>query len=271
MLTRTPQDTPCIVPVALHYFPAHAFRSRAVIEYGHPLLIPPEALQRYRCGDEGGAQAELLELVGGRLDALMAATADEQEREERRILRRLYQRVPEVSSSEEYLELTRLVRRSHHLLVAQGDLGASCCQFEPRHRRHPRFQLPATYLPTPATTYLLTPPSLTSLTRHDLPHRPDIPPPRHSSVQADPRGRGQVRRTGVQDYKVSQSTDAGIEPTARHVRPSVRSALARPVRLAPRTDRSAGHAAGRHSRHLRGFVCRLPPQGERKALAQDQR
>ena len=114
-------ESPAIVPVALHYFPAHAFRSRAVVEFGHPVTVSPTILNMYTTGDVHGAQTALLNEIGGQLDALMATSRDHKERTERRVLRRLYQRVAVVSSWEEYLDLTRLVRRSHDLLRAKGD------------------------------------------------------------------------------------------------------------------------------------------------------
>lgn len=54
-----------IVPVGLSYFHAHKFRSRAVIEFGSPMEIPPELVKLFR---QGGPQkreacAQLLNLI----------------------------------------------------------------------------------------------------------------------------------------------------------------------------------------------------------------
>lgn len=54
-----------IVPVGLSYFHAHRFRSRAVVEFGNALDVPPEYVQMFK---QGGAQkreavAKFLNLV----------------------------------------------------------------------------------------------------------------------------------------------------------------------------------------------------------------
>jgi len=62
-----------IVPVGLSYFHAHRFRSRAVIEFGSPLEIPSELVEKYRNGgpDKREAVSRLLNQV---YDALKAVT-----------------------------------------------------------------------------------------------------------------------------------------------------------------------------------------------------
>ena len=42
-----------IVPVGLSYFHAHRFRSRAVVEFGTALDVPPELVEMFK---QGGAQ-----------------------------------------------------------------------------------------------------------------------------------------------------------------------------------------------------------------------
>ena len=54
-----------IVPVGLSYFHAHRFRSRAVVEFGNALDVPPEFVEMFK---QGGAQkreavAKFLDLV----------------------------------------------------------------------------------------------------------------------------------------------------------------------------------------------------------------
>lgn len=54
-----------IVPVGLSYFHAHRFRSRAVVEFGNALDVPPEYVEMFK---QGGTQkreavAKLLDLV----------------------------------------------------------------------------------------------------------------------------------------------------------------------------------------------------------------
>ena len=54
-----------IVPVGLSYFHPHKFRSRAVIEFGRPLSVPPEQVALFKQGGEGKHQAVafMLDLV----------------------------------------------------------------------------------------------------------------------------------------------------------------------------------------------------------------
>ena len=54
-----------IVPVGLSYFHPHRFRSRAVVEFGTALDVPPELVEEYK---QGGAQkraavGKLLDLI----------------------------------------------------------------------------------------------------------------------------------------------------------------------------------------------------------------
>lgn len=57
-----------IVPVGLSYFHAHRFRSRAVVEFGAPLDIPPDLVNMFQ---EGGAQKR--EAVSKMLDLVFQA------------------------------------------------------------------------------------------------------------------------------------------------------------------------------------------------------
>ncbi|KAI8998717.1 glycerol-3-phosphate O-acyltransferase [Trametes punicea] len=57
-----------IVPVGLSYFHAHRFRSRAVIEFGSPLDVPPEFVEMFK---EGGEKKR--EAVGKFLDVIYDA------------------------------------------------------------------------------------------------------------------------------------------------------------------------------------------------------
>ncbi|KAG8908510.1 hypothetical protein FRB99_005870 [Tulasnella sp. 403] len=54
-----------IVPVGLSYFHAHKFRSRAVIEFGTPLDVPPELVEMFSLGgpNKREASGKLLDLV----------------------------------------------------------------------------------------------------------------------------------------------------------------------------------------------------------------
>ncbi|TFK92382.1 glycerol-3-phosphate O-acyltransferase [Polyporus arcularius HHB13444] len=57
-----------IVPVGLSYFHAHRFRSRAVVEFGSPLDVPPEFVEMFK---EGGTKKR--EAVGKFLDIIYDA------------------------------------------------------------------------------------------------------------------------------------------------------------------------------------------------------
>ncbi|ORX56928.1 hypothetical protein DM01DRAFT_1284690 [Hesseltinella vesiculosa] len=54
-----------VVPVGLNYFHAHRFRSRAVIEFGNPISITPDMVERYKIGGPEKRQA-----CGKLLDAI---------------------------------------------------------------------------------------------------------------------------------------------------------------------------------------------------------
>lgn len=62
-----------IVPVGLSYFHPHKFRSRAVIEFGSPLDVPPELVDKFRLGgpNKREACAKLLDVI---YDALKTVT-----------------------------------------------------------------------------------------------------------------------------------------------------------------------------------------------------
>lgn len=54
-----------IVPVGLSYFHAHKFRSRAVVEFGSPLDVPPELVEMFSLGgtNKRDACGKLLDLI----------------------------------------------------------------------------------------------------------------------------------------------------------------------------------------------------------------
>lgn len=59
-----------IVPCGMNYFNAHKFRSRAVIEYGNPISISKDLVQRYKNPDTNkDAVKELLEIITNGLKA----------------------------------------------------------------------------------------------------------------------------------------------------------------------------------------------------------
>ncbi|KAL5336795.1 hypothetical protein BJX70DRAFT_400287 [Aspergillus crustosus] len=65
-----------IVPCGMNYFHAHKFRSRAVIEFGNPLEVPRELVEKYKNGDRRGAVGPLLEMIYQSLVAVTVTSPD---------------------------------------------------------------------------------------------------------------------------------------------------------------------------------------------------
>ncbi|KTW28245.1 uncharacterized protein T551_02664 [Pneumocystis jirovecii RU7] len=65
-----------IVPCGMNYFNAHRFRSRAVLEFGMPLEIPQELVDRYRAGERHEAVRAVLDMIYNALLAVTVRTAD---------------------------------------------------------------------------------------------------------------------------------------------------------------------------------------------------
>ncbi|KAF1812218.1 CTR1 suppressor protein, partial [Eremomyces bilateralis CBS 781.70] len=60
-----------IIPCGMNYFHAHKFRSRAVVEFGTPVEVPPELVELYKTGERREAVGKLLANI---YDALVAVT-----------------------------------------------------------------------------------------------------------------------------------------------------------------------------------------------------
>lgn len=65
-----------IVPVGMNYFHAHKFRSRAVIEFGNPLDVPPELVEKYKTGERREAIGKMLDQVYNALMSVTVTTPD---------------------------------------------------------------------------------------------------------------------------------------------------------------------------------------------------
>ncbi|KAL4821812.1 hypothetical protein BDW67DRAFT_149578 [Aspergillus spinulosporus] len=65
-----------IVPCGMNYFHAHKFRSRAVIEFGTPLEVPKELVEKYKNGDRRGAVGPLLDMIYQSLVAVTVTSPD---------------------------------------------------------------------------------------------------------------------------------------------------------------------------------------------------
>lgn len=65
-----------IVPCGMNYFHAHKFRSRAVIEFGNPVEVPRELVEKYKNGDRRGAVGPLLDIIYQSLVAVTVTSPD---------------------------------------------------------------------------------------------------------------------------------------------------------------------------------------------------
>ncbi|KAI9693596.1 MAG: hypothetical protein M1822_002867 [Bathelium mastoideum] len=65
-----------VVPVGMNYFHAHKFRSRAVVEFGSPVEIPDELVQKYKAGERREAIGRVLDDVYQALVAVTVTTPD---------------------------------------------------------------------------------------------------------------------------------------------------------------------------------------------------
>jgi glycerol-3-phosphate O-acyltransferase/dihydroxyacetone phosphate acyltransferase len=77
-----------IVPVGLSYFHAHRFRSRAVIEFGHPVDVTSELVEKFKNGgsEKREAVSRLLDQVYAALKAVTVRAPDYDTLMVRRIL-----------------------------------------------------------------------------------------------------------------------------------------------------------------------------------------
>lgn len=62
-LAENPDSGLKIVPCGMNYFHAHKFRSRAVVEFGNPIDISPELVEKYKRGERREAVGELLDTI----------------------------------------------------------------------------------------------------------------------------------------------------------------------------------------------------------------
>ncbi|RHZ59343.1 hypothetical protein Glove_364g45 [Diversispora epigaea] len=77
-VAANPQLDVKIVPCGLNYFQAHSFRSKAVIEFGSPISISPELVEKYKEGGSSKREAcsKLLEIIYNGLRAVTVNTPD---------------------------------------------------------------------------------------------------------------------------------------------------------------------------------------------------
>ncbi|SCU92721.1 LAME_0F01200g1_1 [Lachancea meyersii CBS 8951] len=74
---KHPEINVQIVPCGMNYFHPHKFRSRAVVEFGNPIVIPPELVQKYQNPETNrDAVKELLETISDGLKAVTVTCPD---------------------------------------------------------------------------------------------------------------------------------------------------------------------------------------------------
>ncbi|KAJ1914474.1 Glycerol-3-phosphate/dihydroxyacetone phosphate acyltransferase [Mycoemilia scoparia] len=98
-----------IVPTGLNYFHPSKFRSRAVVEFGNPVDIPPELVEKYKNGgqDKRDACNTLLEIISENLKNVTLNTPDYETLKLIQAGRRLYQPGKYRLSMPQQVELTR--------------------------------------------------------------------------------------------------------------------------------------------------------------------
>ncbi|KAJ2336191.1 Glycerol-3-phosphate/dihydroxyacetone phosphate acyltransferase, partial [Coemansia sp. RSA 2671] len=98
-----------IVPTGLNYFHPSKFRSRAVIDFGQPIDIPPELVEKYRKGGVAKREAcdELLRVVSEGLKQVTLNTPDYETLKMVQAGRRLYQPTQHSLTMAQQVELTR--------------------------------------------------------------------------------------------------------------------------------------------------------------------
>ncbi|KZZ93651.1 glycerol-3-phosphate O-acyltransferase [Ascosphaera apis ARSEF 7405] len=75
-LAKNPDCGVKIIPVGMNYFHAHKFRSRAVIEFGSPVEVPPELVEKYKNNQRREAVGELLDTIYQALVAVTVTSPD---------------------------------------------------------------------------------------------------------------------------------------------------------------------------------------------------
>ena len=113
-----------IVPTGLNYFHPSKFRSRAVIEFGNPIDIPPELVAQYAKGGEEKRQAcdDLLETISEALKGVTINTPDYETMQLIQAGRRLYRQGKYRLSMSQQVELTRRFVKGYFLYKDRPDV-----------------------------------------------------------------------------------------------------------------------------------------------------
>ena len=95
-----------IIPCGLTYFSGHRFRSRVMLEFGPPLVVTPDMLEKYRA-NKRGTSGQLLARVEAGLKDVTVNVPDYETLRCLRTAHRLYQPLDLVLPADRYLELRR--------------------------------------------------------------------------------------------------------------------------------------------------------------------
>ena len=95
-----------IIPCGLTYFSGHRFRSRVMLEFGRPLVVTPDMLEKYRA-NKRATSGQLLARVEAGLKDVTVNVPDYETLRCLRTAHRLYQPLDLVLPADRYLELRR--------------------------------------------------------------------------------------------------------------------------------------------------------------------
>jgi glycerol-3-phosphate O-acyltransferase/dihydroxyacetone phosphate acyltransferase len=105
--TMVKYDTPVyIVPCGLNYFHGHRFRGSVLVQFGRPYLIPKSLAELYDVKEERRRACNmLLEIIKANLETVITHAPDQEQLQNIKLIRKLYQPTGVVLTSEQYLEL----------------------------------------------------------------------------------------------------------------------------------------------------------------------
>lgn len=112
-MANDPNCNVTIVPCGMNYFNAHKFRSRAVVEFGHPIEISPELVLKYEDPETSKAAIkELLDIITNGLHAVTVNCEDYETLMVIQAARRLY-----AGNFAQYLPLPMVVEMNRRLVL----------------------------------------------------------------------------------------------------------------------------------------------------------
>lgn len=112
-ISNDPNCNVKVVPCGMNYFNAHKFRSRAVIEFGHPIEIPKELVQKYNNPlTNRESVKELLDIISTGLHSVTVSCQDYETLMVVQAARRLY-----AGNFAQYLPLPLIVEMNRRLVL----------------------------------------------------------------------------------------------------------------------------------------------------------